>query len=118
MMLAMSDPDEKPPIFSAPPPPAGPRPRSTFEHVVPSENGDALLSYYLGLFSIFPLFGIILGAIAVAKGRQGLQRVEADPTMPGKTHARVGLGCGLCGLLLNLALIILLAAIILSPKAP
>jgi hypothetical protein len=108
----MSDPSEKPPVFAPPsPPPTSP---NFIDTLIPAKNGDALLSYYSGLFSIFPLLGAILGLVAIVKGRTGLQKTKADPHLPGATHARVGIGCGLIGLLFNLGLIGLLIAALLS----
>ena len=74
--------------------------------MIPTKNGEALISYYLGLFSIFPFFGLFMGAVAIVKGRAGLKRVASEPGLPGKTHAYVGLGCGTVGFLFNLAIVL------------
>src|SRR5262249_12399577 len=51
---------------------------SVVERLVPSKNGPALASYYLGLFSLFPCFGFPLGVAAVYYGIKGLKNVRAD----------------------------------------
>lgn len=68
-------------------------------------NNAALLSYYLGLFSIFPLLGLPMAIIALVQGPKGLKAARDQPTSGGRTHAAVGIGCGAVGLLLNLFLI-------------
>lgn len=64
------------------------------ESVVPINNGPALLAYYTGLFSIFPVFGLPLAVVAIVSGRKALRNVKSNPEIKGKTHARVGLICG------------------------
>ena len=74
------------------------------ETVVPVKNGAALLSYYTGLFSLFPVFGLPLAIVAIISGRRGLAKAKETPEVHGKAHARVGLVCGWLFGLFNLLL--------------
>ena len=81
---------------------------------IPYRNPKALMSYYLGLFSIFPIFGLVLAIMAFVTGRQGLALAREHPEARGKTHAYVGIGCGAFGLILNVFLVILFAGAAIS----
>lgn len=74
------------------------------ETVVPINNRPALLSYYTGLFSLFPVLGLPLAIVAIISGRRGLKNVKANPEVHGKAHAWVGLVCGWLFGLFNLVL--------------
>lgn len=78
---------------------------STMETLIPSKNAAALWSYYLGLFSLFPLFGIFLAVPAVFLGVRGLKNARANPAVRGKVHAWIGLICGSLFGLMNIGLI-------------
>ena len=69
---------------------------------IPSQNGAALLSYYLGIFSFVPCLGFPLGIAALYYGFKGLQNVRQQPAVRGKVHAWVGIICGSLFLLFNL----------------
>jgi hypothetical protein len=69
-------------------------PESIVETFIPSRNGPALASYYLGLFALFPCLGFPLGVAAVYYGLKGLRRVRENPAVRGGAHAWVGLICG------------------------
>jgi hypothetical protein len=71
--------------------------------LVPSKNGPALASYYLGLFSLFPCLGFPLGVAAVYYGLKGLANVRANPEVRGGVHAWIGVICGGLFGLLNFA---------------
>ncbi len=84
------------------------------DSLIPTQNPNALSSYYMGLFSILPLLGLLLGPLAILNGRKGIGQVKAEPQMPGKTHAYVGIGCGSLGLLFNLMIVGIVVAALLS----
>ncbi len=67
--------------------------------LIPYKNPPALTAYYLGLFSIIPILGIILGAAGVVLGIKGLKMKKATPEVKGTAHAWVGIGCGGLGFL-------------------
>lgn len=104
--------------MSQPPRPQG-HEKSFVDTLIPAKNGNALLAYYLGLFSIFPCAGLVMGAVAFTLGRRGLQATKDTPGLGGATHAKVGIGCGAIGFVFNLALLlIVLAAVIFGSKSP
>jgi hypothetical protein len=91
---------------------------SVVEAFVPSKNGPALASYYLGLFSLFPFLGLLLVVPAVFYGLRGLRQVRANPQVRGGAHAWVGLVCGSLFGLFNLALLALLViGLVIAPKS-
>jgi hypothetical protein len=82
--------------------------------VIPYRNANALIAYYLGLFSCFPVLGFPLAIIALWLGVRGLKAVRVDPSAHGTAHAWVGLICGTIGFLINLLII---SAIVLAVVA-
>ncbi len=77
------------------------------DRLIPAKNGPALASYYLGLFSLLPCFGLPLGVAAVYLGIKGLRNVRANSEVRGGVHAWVGLIFGGLFGLLNLLLVML-----------
>jgi hypothetical protein len=73
--------------------------------VIPYKNPHALTAYYLGIFSIIPVIGLVLGAVALGLGISGLKRRKKQPVIRGAAHAWVGIICGGLSVLVHLALI-------------
>lgn len=73
--------------------------------LIPYKNPKALIAYYLGLFSIFPVLGLFMAIAALFLGRRGLADVKEQPVIKGQVHAWIGIGCGSIGLLFNLVLV-------------
>ena len=73
--------------------------------VIPYRNASALIAYYLGLFSCFPVLGFPLAIVALWLGIRGLQAVRVNPHAHGTVHAWIGLVCGSIGFLINLLII-------------
>ncbi len=74
--------------------------------IVPTSNPKALIAYYCGVFSVCGLpapFGLVLGIL-------GLKAIKRDPTMPGKTHAWVGIILGSIFTLFYALMIVLVVA--------
>ncbi len=87
--------------------------------IIPAHNGAALWAYYLGLFSLFPLLGAVLGPVAVWFGLRGLANVRRDPKVRGGIHAWVGLICGaLFGLFNALLLVMVVLGVIAALTQP
>ncbi|MDZ7619729.1 MAG: hypothetical protein U1E05_22240 [Patescibacteria group bacterium] len=125
---AESESDELPPIMDIPAsnnpyasPLAGSRQAgdaiSAIDTMIPSRNGAALASYYLGLFSLFPLLGFPLAIAAIVLGVKGLRNVSKEPAVRGKIHSWVGLICGGVFGLFNFVLIgVLIVGIIAASR--
>jgi hypothetical protein len=95
-----------------PAPPADP-----MATIIPYKNPQALTSYYLGLFSIFPVLGLFLGIAALVLGVRGLGFQKEFPESKGKAHAGIGIGCGTIGLLFNLLIVVGIIALFLNPRS-
>ena len=74
--------------------------------LIPYRNSNALISYYVGLFSFFPFVGLIMGIVAIVLGVRGLKLAGAQPEVKGKTHAWVGIILGGLFGAMNLAMVI------------
>lgn len=86
-----------------PPPPVAPTyrvsaPASALEDVatsiIPTRNPAALWSYYIGLFSLFPGLGPLMGIFAVVMGIKALKVAAVNPELKGRVHAVVGIIAG------------------------
>jgi hypothetical protein len=62
--------------------------------IIPYKNGRALAAYYLGVFSLIPCLGLLLGPAALVLGILGLRFVKANPTAKGTGHALAGIILG------------------------
>lgn len=76
--------------------------------VIPYKNPPALVAYYLGLFSAFPMVGLLLGTASVILGVLGLKKRRDTPQVKGTVHAWIGIGCGSLGILVWGGLIVLM----------
>ena len=65
-----------------------------FETLVPTKNQQALMGYYIAVFSLVPVFGLGLGPIAIWRGIRGWNAIKAQPELPGKAHAIVAMTLG------------------------
>ncbi|HWB60709.1 MAG TPA: DUF4339 domain-containing protein [Chthoniobacteraceae bacterium] len=59
--------------------------------VIPYKNPQALISYYLGVFSLIPVLGLLLTIPALILGVLGLKKQKAFPAIKGGVHAWVGI---------------------------
>jgi hypothetical protein len=62
--------------------------------LIPYKNAKALTAYYLGVFSLIPCLGLILGPIAIVLGFLGLGYAKKHPEAKGQAHAIVGIVLG------------------------
>ncbi len=96
------------------PPPAGTG-GETIATIIPYRNPRALLAYYLGIFSLFPVLGMFLGIAAFILALQGLRLASRHPAAKGKVHAWIGIVCGgIFGLVYLIVNILIVVAIIKS----
>ena len=65
-----------------------------FETLVPTKNQQALMGYYISVFSLVPVFGLGLGPIAIWRGFRGLGAIKENPVLPGRAHAMVAITLG------------------------
>lgn len=86
-------------VPAAPPSVAGPMsaPQGAdggLSYIIPFRNGWALAAYYVGIFSLIPIFGIILGPLAFIFGCVGFRHASRHPNAHGRVHAIVGIVLG------------------------
>jgi hypothetical protein len=95
-----------PTCAAAAPPPGGDEGIAT---LIPYRNVPALVSYYLGVFSLIPCIGgLLLGPAAVILGFLGLRRKKSNPQAKGTAHAITGIVLGSLTFIANIAGIILM----------
>ena len=105
-------------IFNAPPliPGQTPDDDAPLSGLIPYKNPPALIGYYLGIFSCFPVIGIILGPAAIILGIKGLRQRKRDPKKKGSAHAWIAIITGIIGTLIGLFfLIVILLSIFANP---
>lgn len=76
--------------------------------VIPYKNPHALAAYYLGIFSLIPVLGLLLGCAAVPLAISGLRKRKRHPIIRGAAHAWVGIIVGGGSVLVHLALVVLM----------
>jgi hypothetical protein len=76
--------------------------------IIPYKNVRALVGYYLGVFSLIPCAGLLLGPAALVLGILGMRYVRAHPTAKGTGHAIAGIILGGLTTVGNLGVIILI----------
>lgn len=69
-------------------------PAEEMSTIVPYKNPNALTAYYLGVFSLIPGLGLLLGVGAIVLGITGLNYYNLYPRAKGKVHAWVGIVLG------------------------
>jgi hypothetical protein len=81
------------------------------EALIPYRNPQALIAYYLGVFSLIPCVALALGPAALVLGILGLRYHKKHPTAGGIGHAIAGI---VLGGLTTLAHIVLLLVIVVG----
>jgi hypothetical protein len=66
----------------------------SFNQVIPFKNVRALVAYYLGVFSVIPPVGALLGIPALVLGISGLRFRRRNPDAGGGVHAWIGIVLG------------------------
>ncbi|MGA9451987.1 MAG: GYF domain-containing protein [Verrucomicrobiia bacterium] len=92
-----SPPAVQPPASRPPPIPSSARaPKSTdgLNAIIPYKNARALAAYYLGVFSVIPPLGALLGIPALVMGISGLRFRRQNPEAGGSVHAWIGIVLG------------------------
>lgn len=101
--------DEEPQVARiAPGAPRLPNRATAFaDQVIPAKNPLALTGYYVGIFSLIPCVGALLGPAAIVLGAKGLKAIQHTPGLPGKAHSLIAVVIGGLTSLGNWALILL-----------
>jgi len=97
--------------FSAPPmmQPASAQPAEEFlGALIPYRNGSALTGYYLGVFSVIPVLGLLLGPAALVLGIRGFKVYKREPHRQGAAHAVIAIVAGSFTSLGNWGLVVLI----------
>ena len=81
-----------------PPAPGSSKEAEVLRTVIPYKNPMALAAYYLGIFGMIPVLGVILAPPAVGFGIAGLVRRRRNPLLKGAAHAWVGVVLGVLSL--------------------
>jgi len=76
--------------------------------VIPYKNLQALIGYYLGVFSLIPILGLLLGPAALILGILGFRAYLKEPRKRGQIHAWVAMILGTLVLIGHLAFAVIL----------
>jgi hypothetical protein len=77
------------------------------EVFIPYKNPKGLIAYYVGLFSLVPCLGLLLGPAGIILGIMGLRYSKANPQARGAGHAIAGIVLGAVGSLANYGVLLL-----------
>lgn len=83
-----------------------PGPPSATDQIIPARNPQALIGYYVSVFSLIPCLALLLGPAAILLGYLGLKACRERTNMPGKVHAWVAIVLGSITSLANWGLLI------------
>jgi hypothetical protein len=84
------------------------------ETLIPYRNAKALLAYYLGVFGLIPILGLLLGPLALIFGILGLSYSRTYPSARGGGHAITGIVLGSLDIVINVAILVLIVLGILA----
>lgn len=77
-------------------------PRLTwFARAVPLHNATAVSGYYLAIFGLAPLVGLVLGPLALTLGVVGLHHALREPEVRGGNHAMFAIVLGVLETVFN-----------------
>jgi hypothetical protein len=100
-------------------PPPRPQAPSALDRIIPTSNPSALKGYYIGLFSIMPVLGLIMGPAGIWLGVRGLRAIRETPGLPGKGHAITAIVGGILGCVVNYGCGgIMFIALVFNPAGP
>jgi hypothetical protein len=105
----------------APPPVAGSNKSGADDGltaIIPYKNPQALIAYYLGIFSFIPFIGFFLGVAAFILGLRGLKFANTHPGTKGRVHAWIGIVLGgIFGLLYLILILALTFGSVMRPRS-
>lgn len=85
--------------------------------IIPYKNPKALLAYYIGLFSLVPVAGLVMAPAAIWLGIQGLKYAKEFPVVKGQVHAWIGIVCGVIWTIFNYGLLFLIGGAFLFGRS-
>jgi len=68
---------------------------ATFQTLIPTQNKQALIGYYFGVFGLIPFLGFPFAVTAIILGAKGLKKAKLTPTPGAKGHAMTALVLGI-----------------------
>ncbi|NDH04896.1 hypothetical protein EBX93_03090, partial [bacterium] len=75
--------------------------------IIPTQNPTSIVGYYLGVFSLIPIFGLILTIPAFICGIIAVQKAMANPKVAGMGHAITAIVLSVVQPIILIALILL-----------
>ncbi len=84
--------------------------------LIPYRNPNALIGYYVGVFSLIPCIGALLGPAAIVLGWMGVKYRNKHPTAGGLGHAITALVLGGLTTLGNWGIVVAVAIAALMAK--
>ena len=105
------------PVPAPPPPPPVPAPEqappaSAVDVFIPARNPSALTGYYLGVFSMIPGLGLVLGPLAIVAGRRARAALAQKPSIGGGGHATAAIVLGWLGIVVSVASCFVLVVVV------
>jgi hypothetical protein len=98
-------PGQRPPAYGKHPPPVQP---SGLDKLIPTKNPFALAGYYVGVFSLIPCVGLVLGPLAIIFGILGLRQTKQIKGLPGTGHSITAIVLGSITFIANVASIVVI----------
>lgn len=75
--------------------------------IIPTQNFTSLVGYYFGVFSLIPVFGLILTIPAFICSIIAMQKATANPEVAGMGHAIAAIVLGVVQPIILIALLFL-----------
>jgi hypothetical protein len=82
--------------------------------IIPYKNPKALVGYYLGVFSLIPVAGLLLGPAAMVLGVLGLRDRRRNPQLHGLGHAITALVLGGIATIYHLVAVVLIVIAVIK----
>ena len=101
------------PGMAPPPPPPLPQTGDSTGGIIPYKNPPALVAYYLGIFGLIPVIGLLLAVAAFILGFIGLSKRKKNPIIKGAAHAWVGIVLGFFSIAYHSFFIV---ALVMAPR--
>jgi hypothetical protein len=76
--------------------------------LIPYRNPQALAAYYLGLFALIPIIGLLTAPFAIVCGVLGVRAARRDKNAKGTVHALIGVLFGVLALSCSASILYLL----------